>query len=175
MEIREPSKKELKIIRNALSYFGKENLLEEYSIFIKHGEKKEVFLITREAFELYSIIDAVHGGMKIGELTNRRLKLTLEGSFLLAGKKKRVFVSERGEMLFLYGRDVFAGSILKADSDVKENDVVFVVNRYGDVIGIGKSRYEGKVFMELPDDKVAVENLVDRGEYLRKERLYNAY
>jgi len=78
-------------------------------------------------------------------------------------------------MLFLYGRDLFSGSIVKVTEDVKENDFVMVCNKDGDIIGIGKSRFDADVMRSIESDRVVVENLLDRGEYLRKNRLYNAF
>ncbi|MBE8540450.1 PUA domain-containing protein [Geoglobus acetivorans] len=175
MEVREPTKKELKVIRNALKFFRATDLLERYKIFIVESGKREVYLFTEEVFELLMKTDAVHAGVKIGEVGSRRFRMTLEGAFFIAKDRRRVIVTERGEMLFLYGRDVFAGSVVDVDEDVRENDVVFVCNRYGDVLGLGRSKYDADVIGELQQERVVVENLVDRGEYLRKEKLYDAH
>ncbi|AIY89589.1 PUA domain-containing protein [Geoglobus acetivorans] len=175
MEVREPTKKELKIIRNALKFFRAADLIDKYRIFIVESGKKEVYLCTEGAFELLMNTDAVHAGIKIGEVGSRRFRMTLEGAFIIAKDRRRVVVTERGEMLFLYGRDVFAGSVVDVDDEVRANDVVLVCNRYGDVLGLGRSRYDADVIGKLQQDRVVVENLVDRGEYLRKEKLYDAY
>ena len=125
--------------------------------------------------ELYKL-NFVHAGLKVGEVGNRRFRFSLEGSFYLAKKnKKKVFVNEKGEMLFLYGRDIFAESVVDVTNDVEENDIVFVCNTKGDILGIGKTRFDARRMKEVEKDRVVVENLVDRGEYLRKEKTYNAY
>lgn len=77
-------------------------------------------------------------------------------------------------MLFLYGRDIFSSSILST-GDFGENEVVFVCNKYGDILGIGKSRFSAKKIKEVDPNRVVVENLVDRGEYIRHKRLYNSF
>ena len=78
-------------------------------------------------------------------------------------------------MLFLYGRDIFARSVVSVTEDVRENDIVFVCNKRGDILGLGKSRFDSERYKEVDEDRVVVENLVDRGEYLRKKKLYDAY
>ncbi len=172
MAFREPNRKELKIIRNALRYFGSEDFLETHVILIREGEKKEVFAVSEELPELVKKFDAA--GVKIGEV-GRRFRFSLEGSFWLVKKpRKIVVVNEKGEMLFLYGRDIFASSVVKA-AGFGENEVVFVYNTMGDIIGIGRSRFSAEMLREVSQDRVFVENLVDRGEYIRHSRLYESY
>ncbi len=175
MQVRRPTKKELKVIRKALASFGSFDFLEEFSIFIKEGEKKEVYAISKDAELFVGKLNEVAFGLKIGEV-GKRFRFTLEGAFFLARrKKKKVFVNEKGEMLFLYGRDIFRESVEDVTDDVRENDIVFVCNRRGDILGIGKSRFDAKRIFSVEKGRVVVENLVDRGEYIRKNRLYNAY
>ncbi len=179
MEIRELKKKELKLLKNALRYFGSEKFFETHTFFVVEDGKKNLFMCTSETYKLISnfgkAIEVKWAGIKVGEIGSKRVRFTLEGAYYLAGKRKRVFVGEKGEMLFLYGRDIFASSITGWDSDIKQNDIVFVANGEGDIIGIGKMRYPPEKIKDLRSDEVVVENLVDRGEYLRKERLYDAF
>jgi 60S ribosome subunit biogenesis protein NIP7 len=181
MEFREPLEKELKVVRKALKFFGFRSELHPEHDFVlliyQLGNIKEVYALTPELAEFLKDIHAevVSAGIKVGEV-GKRFRLTLEGAFFLVrAKKKRVYVNRKGEMLFLYGRDIFASSVMKASSDIRENDIVFVCNTRGDILGIGKSRYDGDRMRSVEEERVVVENLVDRGEYLRKERLYRAF
>ncbi len=181
MEFREPLEKELKVIRKALKFFGFEFKSESepgFELLIHEtGSIKEVYAVTPGLAEFLENtgLKAVAAGIKVGEV-GKRLRLTLEGTFFLVKtKKKRIYVNRKGEMLFLYGRDIFASSVMKASPDIRENDVVFVCNTRGDILGIGKSRYDGDRIRSVEEDRVVVENLVDRGEYLRKEKLYRAF
>lgn len=181
MEFREPLGKELKVIRKALKFFEFESDSDSKPDFVllvhQTGNVKEVYALTPELSEFLknSGVKAVSAGIKVGEV-GKRFRLTLEGAFFLVKtKKKRVYVNRKGEMLFLYGRDIFASSVMKTSPDIRENDVVFVCNTMGDILGIGKSRYNGDRMRSVEEDRVVVENLVDRGEYLRKEKLYRAF
>ena len=181
MELREPVEKELKVLRKASRFFGFElgAHRERESVLLIHDSRgvKEVYAVSPQLVEFLKKtgLRAVSAGIKVGEL-GRRFRLTLEGTFFLVkAKKKRVYVNRKGEMLFLYGRDVFASSVMKVSPDIKENDIVFVSNTRGDILGIGKSRYDGDRMRSVEEDRVVVENLVDRGEYLRKEKLYMAF
>ncbi|RME53899.1 hypothetical protein D6783_00505 [Candidatus Woesearchaeota archaeon] len=68
--------------------------------------------------------------------------------------EKKIVVNERGEWLFLCGRDVFEESVVGGAS--LRGDVV-VVNERGEVLGLGNAI--GK--------KPFVKNVFDRGRYLR--------
>lgn len=174
--LRRPKKREKKMIRSALKFFGSEDFLNERELLI--DENREVYALSKELADFLNIfkMNYVCTGIKVGEVGGRRFRFTLEGSFYLARKeKKRIYVDEKGEMLFLYGRDIFARSILKVTDDFKENDVVFVCNERGDILGLGRSRFDASVYKKLEDERVVVDNLIDRGEYLRKEKTYKAF
>ncbi len=180
MELREPNKKELKTIFSAFKAYGfslngKRIVIRE--INDKKRRIKEVIMLSEDLYRFISNFNLnwTFAGLKIGEV-GKRFRFSIEGCFYIAKKKrKRVYVNDRGEMLFLYGRDLFSGSIVKVTEDVKENDFVMVCNKDGDIIGIGKSRFDADVIRSIESDRVVVENLLDRGEYLRKNRLYNAF
>ncbi len=179
MEIRKLRKKELKILRNALRYFGSEKFLNTHIFFVVEGERRSLFMCTPEIFniisELSGKIDFECAGIKIGEIGSRRVRFTIEGAYYLAGNKKKVFINKTAEMLFLYGRDVFASSILGWDVGIRENDMVFVANESGDVLGMGKIKHPPEKIRHLNPEEIVIQNLVDRGEYLRKKRLYDAF
>ncbi|AEA47455.1 PUA domain-containing protein [Archaeoglobus veneficus] len=179
--LRGPKRREEKTIKKALSAYDSLDFLENNVILIRDGELKEVFGLARELDEFlqrFPGLNLRHAGIKLGEV-GRRFRFSIEGTFFLAKKEsKRVYLSEKGEMLFLYGRDVFASSVIGITEDTGENDIVMVCNENGDILGIGKSRFDWHRMMEMKEkdpDRVVVENLLDRGEYLRKEKLYNAY
>jgi 60S ribosome subunit biogenesis protein NIP7 len=171
MKFRELTEKEKKVIRKAFNFFGIKN---RFTILATQG--REVHAMSKDLNEFIRShnLTPVSAGLKIGEV-GRRFRFSIEGSFLVKSKRKRVYVSRKGEMLFLYGRDIFAESVVKVTDDVRENDIVFVTNTKGDIIGIGKSRFDCLRMRSAEKDRVVVENLVDRGEYLRKEKLYNSY
>ncbi len=174
--LRRPRKREEKVLKSALRAFNSEYFLEDYELLL--NDKKELYGLSKELANFASVfkLNYVCLGIKLGEVGSRRLRFTLEGTFyLVRSDRKKVYVDERGEMLFLYGRDIFARSVVNVTRDVEENDVVFVCNTIGDILGLGRSRFDWSRYKEVEEDRVVVENLVDRGEYLRKERLYDAF
>ncbi len=173
--LRRPKGKEWKVIRSALKAFGSLEFLEDHELMILEKDgKKEVYAFSKDLLKFLNMSGLVLAGIKVGEV-GRRFRFTLEGSFYLVRRdRKMVTVNERGEMLFLYGRDVFARSVIDVSEDVRENDVVFVCNLKGDRIGLGRARFDSDRMRKVEGDRVVVDNLLDRGEYLRKKKTYDA-
>ncbi len=173
--IREPDFRELKILKKALGFFRSEKFLDNYDfLIITRKKKKEVYMVprmVREFMDSYNL-NPFTLGVKIGEL-GRRLRITLEGGEILSKRYdgKRVLVNEKGEMLFLYGRDLFGESVIECSDDIKENDIVFVYSRSG-YLGLGRARVD---HTRIKENRVVVNNLVDKGEYLRKIRIFDAF
>ncbi len=177
-KLRKPKKREEKVLNSALRVFGSIDFLNDNELLILEMDKREVYALSKDLYKFLELfkIDFVNAGIKVGEVGSRRLRFTLEGSFYLAKReRKRVYVDEKGEMLFLYGRDIFARSVVRVTDDVRENDIVFVCNEKGDILGLGKSRFNADRYERVEKDRIVVENLVDRGEYLRKEKLYESF
>jgi len=74
---------------------------------------------------------------------------------------KWVTVDDKAEWLFLCGRDVFAQSVLKANV---KSGIVLVANKNKEVLGYGK--ITGSLEKA---DQVYVTNILDKGDYLRRE------
>ncbi|MEM1956979.1 MAG: NIP7 N-terminal domain-related protein [Archaeoglobaceae archaeon] len=169
--LRDLNEREEKVLRKALKFFNSSDFLKEKKLVVKG---KEVFAVSEELYEFLKTGVDCYCGVKIGEI-GKRFRLTLEGSFwLMRNEKKKVWVNEKGEMLFLYGRDVFTESVTKV-GEFEENEIVFVCNRYGDILGIGRARFDSLKILRQAKDRVVVENLVDRGAYLRHEKIYDAF
>ena len=78
--------------------------------------------------------------------------------------KKKVYVSKKGEWQFLNNKDILGKSVLKAD--VKNvGMLVLVQNERGENLGYGKI-----VQVIEKNEHICIKNILDRGEYLRKER-----
>lgn len=74
---------------------------------------------------------------------------------------RKVFVNEKGEWLFLCGRDLFGKSVTKANAD---NGFVLVQNSKDENLGYGK--FVGDIANK---EKSVIKNLLDKGDYLRRE------
>jgi 60S ribosome subunit biogenesis protein NIP7 len=161
MKFRALTKKEIEIIKHELKRFVDEEYLKTFpfeNLYALVGNWINVVYATKEVIENLKNFDDVYGfGVMFGEFSRKhknRFLLSLEGMSLISDGicKNYAIVNEKGETMFLYGRDVFKSSILEIHGKGK----VAVFNKHRDFLGIGK--YDGKM----------IKNIKDKGWYLRE-------
>jgi ribosome biogenesis protein Nip4 len=79
----------------------------------------------------------------------------------------KVMVDERSEWLFIVGRDLFKRGIVKATGSKKRGAYTLVVNQHEECLGFGR------ILSSLDENgkkQVAVRNISDIGDFLRRER-----
>ncbi len=120
--------------------------LEEYET-VTIGN--EYYLVKKELLPFITK-ETKAAGIKV-----KNSKLSLEFAFLLTPytTRNKVKINERGETLFLYGRDVFKKNIIKGD--LAEKGEKLVVNLQNECLGVGY--WNGEM----------LENVKDRGMFLR--------
>ena len=78
----------------------------------------------------------------------------------------KVVVDEKAAWLFICGRDVFCEGLVKVMGSKRKGDVTLVLNEFGECLGFGK-------ILDVAHDSqgtVAVGNVLDVGDFLRRER-----
>jgi 60S ribosome subunit biogenesis protein NIP7 len=168
---RSPTRDERTAINRALDRWGAFNALSGGTFLIKEeGKAKTVCLASPQAGESAVSLQPRYAGLPIGELAKQFLP-TLAGADLFArsGGSGRYYVSvkENAEQLVLYGRDVMGESIVRAEGDLDENELVIITNRGGEAIGIGRTRFTGKGILQ--NGRVTITTVADAGRYLRDE------
>ena len=93
-------------------------------------------------------------------------------SFLLLAmigehKANKLVVDKKTGWLFICGRDVFKQGIGKV-SHLKKGDYTLVMNGYNECLGFGKVIHN--LSEELDNKEVAVKNVLDIGDFLRREK-----
>lgn len=82
-------------------------------------------------------------------------------------KANKLVVNKKAAWLFICGRDIFRRGILEGDN-LKKGDYVLVMNEHNECLGFGKLVLS---LRGAPDSKqVAVKNILDVGDFLRRER-----
>jgi ribosome biogenesis protein Nip4 len=105
------------------------------------------------------INDALSEGMLLGREDDDFKPSLFLLETLSKKSKNKIFINDKAEWLFLCGRDVFLESIERDDST---DDVFLVQNELDENLGYGKKvRIRGKEI---------VKNMLDRGDFLRRER-----
>ena len=88
---------------------------------------------------------------------------------LIAKNKEanKVMADEKSEWLFIVGRDLFRRGILKVSGSKKRGAYALVVNQHDECLGFGR------MLINLDENgkkQVAVRNISDIGDFLRRER-----
>jgi ribosome biogenesis protein Nip4 len=88
-------------------------------------------------------------------------------SMLVETNANRLVVDEKSAWLFICGRDIFKKGILK-DANLKKGNYVLILNERNECLGFGKIAYNLRGYADA--DKVAVKNVLDLGDFLRREK-----
>lgn len=160
MKFRQLSEEELEILRSVNREFGADadSIFRDKKLVVALGKRKEVFVTNKDTIDVLGKMkkEPYSVGLFIGEIKKKKFMLSLEGAVLISKHaKNKIFVGSKAEQLVLYGRDVFSNSVLKS-SELSEGDKCLILNENSEVIAIGRVK------------KGIVENLIDRGWYLRK-------
>ncbi len=153
--------------KEILKNFGKEfgvdisRVFRDKNILVGHGKRKEIFITNDSTKDCLDQMDVnpYFAGLYIGDIKGNKFILGLEGASIFSKHcDKKVVVDKKTEQLVLYGRDIFSKSVRGLNNEAKIGDRILIVNEKNECLGIGK----------LKKGKVIVENLMDRGWYLRK-------
>ena len=88
---------------------------------------------------------------------------------MLAKKEaNRIILDRKASWLFICGRDVMGKGIVRVQGPGKKETNTLVLNEFGECLGFG--RIVVKLSGSLGDNEVAVRNVSDIGDFLRRER-----
>jgi ribosome biogenesis protein Nip4 len=93
-------------------------------------------------------------------------------SFLLLAmiserKANKLVVDKKTAWLFICGRDIFKKGILEGNN-LKKGDYTLILNEHNECLGFGKIMHN--IREEINVNKVAVKNILDIGDFLRREK-----
>ncbi|MCD6381189.1 MAG: hypothetical protein J7L50_02570 [Candidatus Odinarchaeota archaeon] len=151
---------------------------ERYELILL--KRRDVHLVNKEMMRFLPKIfqkDPSYASMKIyslgvffGRFQRDEFKMTIEGARLISHYMKKVRVNEKGEQLFLYGRDILGESLTYVDPTVSNGDIVSVNNKMDEFLGIGEW-VVGSRDLDGLQKKVVVRNKADLGMYLKEDTL----
>ncbi|AFU58326.1 PUA domain-containing protein [Candidatus Nitrososphaera gargensis Ga9.2] len=170
---RRPSREERTRINRALDRWGTFEFFKDKSLMIQEnddGGSKAVCFVPGELEPFMRMQPPYLAGLVIGEL-KKQFVPSMAGADLFARSGKRnefyIVVNENAEKLVLYGRDIMGESIVEASDMLDENELVIVLNRRLEAIGIGRTRFAGRSLLQK--GRITVTTVADAGYYLREE------
>jgi len=132
-------------------------------------EKQGRFYLLSKALKETIFEDFFYAGTYLGKFRQEVFFPSFNLLGMMAKRKEanKVTVDEKSEWLFIVGRDLFKRGILKATGSKKRGAYTLVVNRHGESIGFGRILHS---LDENGEKQVAVRNISDIGDFLRRER-----
>ncbi len=89
-------------------------------------------------------------------------------SRLAKNEANRIVVDRKAAWLFICGRDIMGKSVVRILGPAKKHSNVLVLNEFYECLGFG--RIVGNLSDEGKSDEIAVRNVSDIGDFLRRER-----
>ena len=164
MKYRGLNTEEINIIKNMLSYYLSRDTIEKFKFenlyLLYDKDRYDVIYTTQDVLKNLKLFKSIYGaGLIFGNFKKSkdkiRFTLSLEGMALISKDivKNYAVVNRKGEILFLYGRDIFMSSVL----ELKGGGRLAIFNIDREFLGIGNYG-GGKI----------TKNVIDKGWYLRE-------
>jgi len=127
------------------------------------------FLLTQRLRKLVSE-DFFYAGTYLGKEKRSVFFPSFNLLAMIAEKKEanKIIVDDKTEWLFIVGRDVFKRGILQVIGSRRKNAHTVVMNKRSECLGFGRILHNLEEGKDKP--KVAVKNVSDVGDFLRRER-----
>lgn len=144
--------------------FGAEIEIDKKFVF---RNEDKLFLLNDKLVEFVKT-DFIYAGIYLGKIKDGQFFPSFNLLKIIAEKKEanKVLVDKKSEWLFICGRDVFKQGIIKVFGSVKRGNYVLVLNKNNECLGFGE------IVKDLGTIKksVAVKNILDVGDFLRREK-----
>ncbi len=126
------------------------------------------YFLLNEAILKVARKDFYYAGTYLGKVKNRKFFPSFNLLMTLAkGETNKVFVDKKTAWLFICGRDIFRRGIYAVRGSRKKGDHTLVLNEFGECLGFG--RIANTLDEEVKKTGVAVKNILDVGDFLRRE------
>ena len=130
-------------------------------------EKAGRYFLLNEILLKFAQKNFYYAGVYLGKAKNGKFFPSINLLSMLAkGKANKIVVKKKAAWLFICGRDIFRKGILAMHCSRKRGNYVLVLNEFGDCLGFGRIvlGFDGGARNE-----VAVKNILDVGDFLRRE------
>lgn len=149
-------------MRDFASRFGAKISLEE-NLVVK---KENRYFLINENLKKTMPNSYIYAGSFLGKTRNGKLFPGFELLRLIAEKNSnKIVVDKKSEWLFVCGRDIFKQGIVNVIGLGKKGDYTLVLNQNQECLGFGIIMCD----LERAKDGVVIKNLLDVGDFLRRE------
>ena len=124
-----------------------------------------IFLLNKTLEEILPN-NFLHAGIYLGKIEDGIFVPSFSMlNMISAITANKVFIDKRTEWLFICGRDIFMEGIMRIEGSTEKGTYVLVLNSRNECLGFGRTMLN----LEHAKKGLAVENLLDIGDFLRRE------
>ena len=132
-------------------------------------EKTGRFYLVNPALKPLVRQDFFSAGVFLGKAKEGKFFPSFNLLGMLAKKEaNRIILDKKAAWLFICGRDVLRKSIVRVQGPGKKDTNTLVVNEFGECLGFG--RIVENLRESAVDNEIVVRNVLDIGDFLRRER-----
>jgi len=154
----------MKFLEDFAKLFGTSISLDERFI-IQKGDR---YFLLNETLKGLIGKDFFYAGTYLGKVKNGKFFPSFNLLAIIAKQRaNKIILDERTEWLFICGRDIFKKGIAQIVGSKRKGDYTLILNRHGECLGFG--RIVGNLD-EVRDEDVALKNISDVGDFLRREK-----
>jgi len=125
------------------------------------------FLLSKALFGVAQK-DFYYAGTYLGKVKNGKFFPSFNLLSMLArGQANKIVVEKKAAWLFICGRDLFRTGIVAVQGSRRKGNHALVLNEFGECLGFG--RIVGSLGGAAKKGEVAVKNISDIGDFLRRE------
>ena len=129
-------------------------------------EDNKYFLVTHQILDIIKKKKKpFYVGNYLGKARGKKFFPSISLMNLVSKKSmNKVWIDNKAGWLFVCGRDLFSNGITKVAPGVKKGTITLILNDNSEVLGFGK------VSKSLNESGAVIENILDIGDFLRRER-----
>jgi ribosome biogenesis protein Nip4 len=131
-------------------------------------EKEGRFFLLSDEIKSIMRIDFFYAGSYLGKVKKGKFFPSfILLAILASGRANKVIVKEKAAWLFVCGRDILNEGIKEVRGSRRKGDFTLVLNVFEECLGFGRIVHD----LNSTEAGVAVQNVSDLGDFLRRERL----
>ena len=131
-------------------------------------QKKNRFFLLSKVMKKYTSSNFFYCGLYLGTKKGKSFFPSfLLLSMIAKNAMNKIIVDKKTAWLFICGRDVFKKGIING-KNFRKGDYSLVLNERNECLGFGEMLIN--LYAEIDLNKVALKNILDIGDFLRRER-----
>ncbi|MEM2953645.1 MAG: PUA domain-containing protein [Candidatus Bathyarchaeia archaeon] len=152
-------------IKNFIKLFDSAQINLDWELVARKGNR--FFYIPPNLRSLVKKNWYYYAGFPLGKMERGKFLPSFPLLLLIAEKaENRIVVDDKAAWLFVCGRDIFKQGITHVEGSREKGSYTLILNKHGECLGFGRIRQN----LDELKRGVAVENVLDIGDFLRREK-----